>query len=108
MRSSTEEKDPTVAAALLVALMALPFTAAIRGVLAAKLWEWFVADTFGVYAISTLQAIGLGLLVSMATYQHVHDDDPRPEIVQSFEAIIRSLVGSVIYFLFGLIVVSLI
>lgn len=58
-------------------LLVMPFTSIVYGATLAKLWEWFVADTFDVKALSTAEAIGLSMVVTFVTYQvdARHDDD---------------------------------
>lgn len=36
----------------------------VRGAIIAKTWEWFVADTFDLYALSWLEATGFGLFTT--------------------------------------------
>lgn len=80
-------------AAFVLSLLLMPVLMVIYGATLAKLWEWFVADTFGVMALSTAQAIGLSSVVTFVTYQ----EDARSE--QSDDALER-LVYIVILTLF--------
>lgn len=57
-------------AALVLALLAMPITSIVYGATLAKLWEWFIADTFAVKALSTAEAIGVSLVVTFVTYQY--------------------------------------
>jgi hypothetical protein len=41
------------------------YVSCLNGWLAAKLWLWFVAETFGVAAINIPQALGLGLIYQL-------------------------------------------
>lgn len=71
------KRHDNVGLALLVGVvLTLPLTV-IYGATLAKLWEWFIADTFGVMALSTAQAIGVSMTVTFVTYQQdaAVDDD---------------------------------
>lgn len=56
-------------AVVFLALLLMAPMSIVHGATLAKLWEWFIADTFGVMAISTAEAIGLSMLVMFVTYQ---------------------------------------
>lgn len=77
---------------------------AVYGATLAKLWEWFVADTFGVLALSTAQAIGLSMVVTFVTYQEdaaQHEDDALSALVSR---VVTSLVRAGLALFFGAIV----
>lgn len=67
--------------AVVLGLLFLPLTTTLYGATLAKLWEWFIADTFGVLALSTAEAVGVSLVVTFVTYQYDavnRDDDADP------------------------------
>ncbi len=64
-------KTPLIAAIGIVAylfLMLLPLGIIANGLVLAKLWEWFVADTFNVHALSLIEAMGISVIVTFLTY----------------------------------------
>lgn len=64
---------------LMVAFVALiVLSASLNGYVLSKLWAWFVVTTFHAPALSLPAAIGLGLVVSYLTYQHI-DTAKNPE-----------------------------
>lgn len=50
----------------------------LRGLVIAIGWDWFVADTFGIYAISLVQAIGISMVVNLimpsTVSYHIRDE----------------------------------
>lgn len=56
-------------------------SAPLYGAVLAKGWEWFVADTFGIYAISTVQAIGLSWVVGLITHTPTDEKLKEGELV---------------------------
>jgi hypothetical protein len=80
---------------------------AVRAAVAMKGWEWFVTDTFGVPELGFVEAWGLFMLVSFATFQFTGDDtEKRPAVVLG-EAIAASLFISAFTFVSLLALVSL-
>lgn len=69
MRPPQPRRQRSSGRAALLALVSIPVLAIIHGIVLAKLWEWFVADTFGVMEVSVAQAIGLSTLAAFVTYQ---------------------------------------
>jgi hypothetical protein len=43
----------------------------LNGVALQLLWNWFMVPTLGLPAISLVQAIGIGILISFLTHQHI-------------------------------------
>lgn len=73
----------------------------LRGIVLAKLWEWFVADTFGVLAISVVQAVGLSTLVTYLGYAWSSSEEEPVAVTVS-----RSVTAAAICMFFGLVVVQ--
>jgi hypothetical protein len=75
--------------ALLGIILLIPLTIIISAILngwaLSILWEWFVVPIFNIQKISTLQAIGLSLIVGYftATTQSKKKDDEKKELVIS-------------------------
>lgn len=65
---------PPVSPPLWQMLPLLAIAVVVRGAVLAKLWEWFVAGTFEIHAISTWEAVGLSTIVAFVT--PVGDDRP--------------------------------
>lgn len=54
----------------------------LHGVSLQLLWRWFVSPTFGLPAISLVQAIGIGIIVDLLTKQHIpRDKDAQKELI---------------------------
>ena len=75
-------------------------TGALRALVVAKGWEWFVADTFGVTALSFFQVWGLLLLIGLVTSHFSptdakNDVGPLPAVVSG---LLTSVTTSAIYF----------
>ncbi len=65
-------------------------SAIFGGYVLVKLWQWFVVPVFGFEQIRLVSAIGIGLLVSYLTHQHIPrhkdwktSDELRQKIVES-------------------------
>lgn len=43
----------------------------LRGFVFSRLWEWFVVRQFDVKPMSVTMAIGIGTLITLATYTHI-------------------------------------
>ena len=55
-----------------------------KGYVIVKLWNWFVVNQFGLSAISISEAIGLGLLVNLLSYQFsLTDNDATMEQIDT-------------------------
>lgn len=81
-------------------------TGAVRALVAAKGYEWFVADTFGVRPLSLVQAWGLFLLISFATISIDSDgNDKRRPLVIMLTGLITSLLFSGLAFV-GLLILA--
>lgn len=52
---------------LITVIMSLVFTTIINGFVLCKLWIWFVVPTFGLQALTIIQAIGLSYIISFLT-----------------------------------------
>jgi hypothetical protein len=92
-------------AAFVLSLLVMPVVMVIYGSTLAKLWEWFVADTFGVLALSTAQAIGLSSVVTFVTYQEDARSDRGDDalerlvyvvILTLFRAVMALAIGAVV------------
>lgn len=92
--------------AVMFAFLAVPFTSIIYGATLAKLWEWFVADTFSIKAISTAEAIGLSLVVTFVTYQHDarNPDDDEFGWAKVLELILGGIARALFVLAFGVVV----
>lgn len=92
--------------ALMFILVAF-ITNVARGIVVAKLWQWFVADTFQIKALSVVQAIGLSevsyLLVSHPMTRKEEGVNP---VALLFRAMRFSLGITATSFVLGLIVVQ--
>jgi phosphate/sulfate permease len=81
MSVSSSSKSALVivgAIALIPMLFAgLALSAIINGWVLSILWGWFITPVFGIPAISVGQAIGLAMVVSYLTYQHIEQDSDK-------------------------------
>jgi hypothetical protein len=78
-------------------LIALVAATALNGFTISLMWGWFVVPALGAPAISIMQALGLGLLVSYLT----PIDYDRVESVGAATGIMRGMVKSVVMLLIG-------
>ena len=74
----------------------------LNGVALMLLWEWFMVPTFGLPAISMMQAIGIGIIVSIMTMQHIpRNEDEKIEMFKfSFlTPVLATAIGWVVHML---------
>lgn len=103
MPQASDRSDTLLALGL--GMLAMPVLMVIYGAALAKLWEWFIADTFGVMALSTAQAIGVSMTVTFVTYQEdAKRDDDRDALEELIRIVITSLVRSVLLLTIGAVV----
>lgn len=74
-------------------------TGAVRAAVAMKGWEWFVADTFDAPQLGFVEAWGFFILVSFATMQLHHGQDPRRPLEVAAHELLSSLLLSCMFFL---------
>jgi hypothetical protein len=65
----------------------------IGGFVMMKIWQWFAVPVFGVQQIALVPAIGIGLLISFLTHQHI----PQPEGREISKVIGESIGEAVLY-----------
>lgn len=102
----TSRRSDGAGLAIVLGLLLLPFTTVIYGATLAKLWEWFIIDTFGVFALSTAQAIGVTMVVTFVTYQYdarKADEDTDP-LSGLMTALFASVMRAGLALVFGAIV----
>ena len=92
--------------AAFVAILLMPVFAVVNGALLAKLWEWFIADQFGVRHLSVVQAIGVALVVGFLTYTHVPEHPDTDPLASFAEGIARWIVRIAFTFVSALLLVQ--
>ena len=53
--------------------------AILKGFVLSVMWSWFMVPTFSLPEISTVQAIGIALVISYLTHQRVDCEKPKRE-----------------------------
>lgn len=107
--SSTSKEAIVLAAVAVLALTPVLFgvvalSAIINGWVLSILWGWFIVPVFNIPAISVEQAIGLAMVVSYLTYQHINADSKRKSKGEStVELFVALLARPLITLLFGYI-----
>jgi len=84
-----------VLAMFVVAIVACP----LGGVALRLLWGWFMVPTFGLPVISLVQAIGIALVISFLTQQHIPRDED-----EKVKMIIHELLAPVVFVSIGWVV----
>lgn len=56
--------------------------ALLRGWVIALLWGWYVVDYFGLAPLTIVQAVGLGLLVSLFTSRAPTEEDQQRSVIE--------------------------
>lgn len=79
-----------------------------KGFVFKLLWEWFVSGTFGFQTLSLVQAMGLGLLLSLSTRSlPTRDTDGEEEedtLINSVVIIVRSVIVWTLTLLIGFVI----
>lgn len=68
----------------------------VDGLALKLLWNWFMVPTFGMKALSLVQAIGVGIVVGFMVQQHIpRDEDARKDMMVHiiFMPIITIIIG---------------
>ena len=55
------------------------------------LWGWFMVPTFGLPVISLVQAIGIGIVISFLTQQHIPRDEEQQTEMMVFTVVVPVL-----------------
>jgi hypothetical protein len=84
-----------------VVLAAVVATTAIRGLVLAILWGWFV-QPLGVRSVNVAEAIGLATIIGFLTLREEEEDKKRLPFWQKFSsALVLSVSSSAMYLLVG-------
>ena len=67
----------------LIVLMIVAYL--LNGVVLKLLWGWFMVPTLGLPVISLVQAIGIGIVISFLTQQHIPRDEDEKKKLLVFE-----------------------
>ena len=70
-------------------LILLPLSITFSGYALSILWDWFIADQFGLRSISIPSAIGLALIISYTTYQY--DENSTDDKISQGERILKAV-----------------
>jgi len=77
-KNNSTNEFSTGCLAILGAIALIPIliatSALLNGWVLTKLWGWFIVPAFELPSLTLLPAIGIGLVVSLLTHQHVHND----------------------------------
>jgi hypothetical protein len=87
-----------------VTFTALVWCTLINGLVAAKLWSWFIVPTFGLPKLSMPAAIGLWLLARSITYRSSTKTDDEPYLLTLFKGAAVLTLDALIVLLIGGIV----
>lgn len=84
-----------------VVILAVVVTTALRGLVLAILWGWFV-EPLGVHSINVAEAIGLATIISFLTLREEEEDKKRLPFWDKFiSALMLSFSSSAMYLLIG-------
>lgn len=86
----------------IVIILMIPVGATVRGYVASILWGWFIAATFGLPEISTLQAYGIALVCAVFFESFKRTNKEPGEI--AYCAFMSSVALPLVCLLFGWIV----
>lgn len=74
----------------------LILSSVVNGLVLKIMWEWFVADTFGLPSLTIPLAIGLSIVVGFLTYQDSTTDKTSPESKSEAERTITLIAYGII------------
>ncbi len=77
-----------------------------NGYILVKLWSWFIVPTFNLPALSIPVGIGISIVISLLTYQHIPSitDNSKSTRVKLVEATITSILLTTLFLLNGWVV----
>ncbi|MHA2377623.1 MAG: hypothetical protein ACXAB9_15840 [Candidatus Thorarchaeota archaeon] len=89
--------------AVLVLILA-PVAYAVRGLVLKQLWIWFVTETFGIIPITSIQAIGLSIVVGFLTHQEYESKKDRTTSEAATSLIVSVFIGPLLALAAGWVV----
>lgn len=72
--------------------LVLALSSILNGWVLSILWGWFISPVFGVPLITVGQAIGLAMVISYLTYQHVDSNTKKEDTTTQYVSIFVALI----------------
>jgi hypothetical protein len=81
---------------LLFGFLGIPAISLLRGFVVAKLWAWFVVPVFALPGLSTVAALGIGMMLAYITQNTGSREDDRPTLSFASQTLTQALNSAIV------------